>query len=99
MQASWPVGAEQQRLLDIGRSRRSSNEIERARRAALAVSRAHLGEHALVIGFDRLSRQNDNVVVGKKVKGGRIVRPGDEGQRAGLGDACEGRGDSVDVAS
>jgi hypothetical protein len=89
--------AKQQRLLDISRPRGASDEVERARRAAFAIDAPHLGEHALVIGFDRLARQDDDMIVGQKIERCRIVRAGNERQRSGFGDPGEGRRDGVEV--
>ena len=44
VKAARPVRAEQQGLLDVARARRPGDEVERARREALAVTLAQLGE-------------------------------------------------------
>src|SRR5271163_4580487 len=78
MQSARPVGAEQQSLLDVGRARGAGDEIERARRAALAESAPEFGERALIVGEDRVARQHDDVIVGEKIEGRRVVGAGDE---------------------
>ena len=93
------MGAQKQRLLDVAGARRAGDEIQRPRHLALAVARAQHGEDGFHLAADAVGLHHDDVVFRQEVEARRVLRTGDEDQRAGLGDGGLGMGEAVEIVA
>src|SRR6478672_13314 len=84
MQPFWPMRAPDNGLLDVGRARRSADQIDRARQFALAIKGAQTIEGFLIAADDIAGIDQDEMSLGQEGERGRIVCARDKEQCAGL---------------